>query len=74
MTVPIPINDQIAEVGREIGMRRSVYKHFIAKGSMTPEEADKRTAAMEAALATLKWVEKHRDRLLQLAPDLAEPR
>jgi hypothetical protein len=37
---------------------------------MTQAEADAEIAAMEAAYATLKWVEKHRARLLELAPDL----
>jgi trans-aconitate methyltransferase len=47
-----------------------VYPKFVARGSMTQQEADAAIAKLEAAYATLKWVEKHRDRLKQLAPEL----
>jgi hypothetical protein len=66
----VSIADQIKEVGRELGLRRGVYPKFVARGSMTQQEADAAIAKIEAAYATLKWVEKHRDRLKQLAPEL----
>lgn len=71
----VSIADQIKEVGREIGLRKTVYKRRVATNDMTQQEADQRIASMEAAYATLKWVERHQDRLRQLAPDLhTEPK
>lgn len=67
----VSIVDQIKCVGREVGLRRNVYKHHVAKGTKTQAEADAEIAAMEAAYATLKWVEKHRARLIELAPELS---
>lgn len=67
----VSIADQIKSVGREIGMRRNVYPKWVAQGRMTQADADAEIAAMEAAYATLKWVDKHRARLIEMAPDLA---
>lgn len=59
----IPLADQIAEVGREIGMRRNVYKQFVAKGTMTQAEADRRIAVMEGVHRTLKWLQANEARV-----------
>lgn len=40
--------------------------------SMSQATADAEIAAMEAAYRTLQWMLKHRDRLLELAPELRE--
>jgi hypothetical protein len=48
--------DQIAEVRREIDMRRRTYIRMIDNGRMTPEEAETRTANMVAVLHTLEMV------------------
>lgn len=53
----VTLKDQIAEVGREVGLRRSVYKRWIAAGRLKQEDADRQLARMEAALWTLKQVE-----------------
>ena len=50
----IPLAEQIAEVKREIAMRKRVYPKWVATGRMTQEQADKQIAAMEAALGTLE--------------------
>lgn len=50
------IKDQVAEVGREVGLRRYVYPRMVADGRMTQHEADIRTARLEAAYQTLKWL------------------
>lgn len=63
-TLKITIEEQIAEVGREIGLRKNVYKNFVARGKFTQEEADLHIAKMEAAYATLKWVRDNRAALL----------
>lgn len=67
-----PLLDQIREVGREIGLRKSVYKKFVASGRMTQNDSDELIGKMEAAYQTLKWVERHQVRLRALAPELLE--
>lgn len=64
----IPLPQQIAEVGREIGLRRSVYPTFIARGKMTQEEADEHLARMEAAYSTLIWLRENREWVLSASP------
>jgi hypothetical protein len=48
--------DQIAEVDRELGVRRIAYKRHIANRLLTQAEADVRIARLEAVLATLRRV------------------
>jgi hypothetical protein len=45
------------EVGREIGMRRSVYPKWVTSGRMKQAEADEHLDAMTRAYAILKWAE-----------------
>lgn len=52
----ITIDQQIACVKREIGMRRRVYASWVANGRMKQAAADHEIAAMEAVLATLEQV------------------
>lgn len=52
------LKDQIAEVGREIGLRKNVYPKFVASKRMTQAEADWHIARMEAAYRTLKGLEE----------------
>lgn len=61
------IDEQIAEVGREIGLRKNVYPMFIARGKLTEAEAAEHTARMEAVYRTLKWVKANREALLSVA-------
>ncbi len=62
----IPLKDQIAEVGKELGMRKGVYKKWVESGRMTQEASDLQIARMDAVYKTLKWLEAHRDRVLML--------
>lgn len=62
----ITIDQQIAEVGREIGLRKNVYPSFVARGKMTQAEADDHTARMEQVLLTLKWIKTHADVLHEI--------
>lgn len=55
----IPIEKQIAEVGREIGLRRNVYAGFVERKKMTQAEADERIACMSAVYETLKWLQRN---------------
>ena len=48
------LSDQIAEVKREINMRRKVYTDMILKKQMTAEEAAVRTERMLAVRETLE--------------------
>lgn len=57
----IPIDDQIAEVKREIGMRRHVYPRFVDQKRITQSQADERITVLEAVLDTLTEV-RARDR------------
>lgn len=61
----VTLAQQIAEVGREIGLRRNVYPQFVARGKFTQSEADEHIRRMEAALATLKWLEENRDAVMK---------
>lgn len=47
---------QIAEVQREIDMRRSVYPGLVARGRMRESEADLCISRMRDVLATLQWL------------------
>lgn len=66
MTQPT-LKEQIAEVGREIGMRRGAYPNFVARGRFTQEEADLHILRMEAVYKTLKWLEANREAVVKEA-------
>jgi hypothetical protein len=51
---PVSLAQQVAEVGREIGMRKHVYPRLVRKRQMTEAEAKDRIARLEAAYQTLK--------------------
>lgn len=50
----ISLQDQIREVGRELGMRRGTYPKWVKAHRMTQEEADQRITTMAAVYETLK--------------------
>jgi hypothetical protein len=50
---PPTLDDEIACVRREIGMRERVYSRRVADGKMKPEVADRELETMRAVLATL---------------------
>lgn len=52
----ITLNDEIAEVEREIRMRREVYARRVQRNQMRPEDAERRTRVMEAVLSRLTGV------------------
>ncbi|MCA1623362.1 MAG: hypothetical protein LC768_13130 [Acidobacteria bacterium] len=54
----ITIDEQIAEVKREIAMRRKVYPKWIEAGSMQKSKADFQVLAMEAVLILLQAIAK----------------
>ena len=52
----VSLQDQIAEVKREILMRQQVYTRMVDQGKMQRGEAERRTVAMAAVLRTLEQV------------------
>jgi hypothetical protein len=57
ITMTFSIKAQIAEVEREVEMRRDVYKRQVAAGRMRESVAEYRTQCMEAVLLTLKGLD-----------------
>lgn len=66
MTNPT-LKEQIAEVGRELGMRKGAYPRFIARGTLTREAAATQLERLDAVYRTLKWIEAHRDEIAAVA-------
>lgn len=60
------IAGQIAEVRRELALRRNVYPKFVREGRMKQAEAELCMVRLEAALSTLQWVAENRDAILQV--------
>ena len=56
MTEPVPLNEQIAAVWRVVD---TVFK------PVRPDEIDKLRRDMNAVLATLRFVQKHREKIIQ---------
>jgi hypothetical protein len=59
VTTRVTLAEQIAEVEREITLRRRVYPGWIAAGKLSQALADRQMACIEATRTTLKWVEKN---------------
>jgi len=55
----VSIAGQIAEVVREIALRKNVYPRSVAAGKLRQGEADLCMQRIEAVLATLLFVQKH---------------
>lgn len=53
---PIPIDEQIACVARELALRENVYRNRVERKAMKQELADLEIARMKAVLETLKSV------------------
>lgn len=52
-TPRVPLEQQVAAVIREIGMRERVYPGWVGKGKMKPEKAEHEIAAMKNVLGTV---------------------
>jgi hypothetical protein len=55
--------DQIAEVDRELSVRRIAYRRHVANKLLTQAEADVRIARLEAVLATLRRVQAEKAKI-----------
>lgn len=56
MIAPVPLSEQIAEVRRELALRKNVYPKRVSSREMRQSEADHLTARMNAVLTTLTWL------------------
>ena len=51
---PVSLQDQLRCVGRELGMRRTVYPRWVRDGKKDQADADREIRAMAAVYETLK--------------------
>jgi phosphatidylserine decarboxylase len=65
---PVTLDEQIAEVAREIELRKRVYPGFVARMKMDQEEAERHLERMRAVHQTLMWFK--RNELRKLAPQI----
>lgn len=63
MAQKISLASQIAEVERELDWRRKNYPNRVSSRAMRQAEADLHIGHLEAALASLQWLQKNRDAL-----------
>jgi hypothetical protein len=56
----ITIDEQIAEVKREIAMRNKVYPKWVEAGSMQKSKADFQILVMEAVLISLQEIAREK--------------
>jgi hypothetical protein len=67
----ITVDQMLAEVRRELGMRRAVYPKFIARDKLTQAQADERIARLDAVRELLEAIrEQEREKEAQRAPGL----
>ena len=64
----ILLSEQIAEVGREVGLRRKVYPRLVGKGQLARATADHHLARMRAALGTLRRLARKTTRIRAWRP------
>ena len=70
----IPLSAQIAEVGREVGLRRRVYPRLVGKGQLARAAADHHLARMSAALASLRRLARNATRMRARRPSAGKRR
>ena len=64
-----PIGEQIAELKRELALRKNVYPSQVARPRMDAAEATDHYERMQAALKTLMWVEKNAEAIKKAVAD-----
>ena len=50
----IPIDDQLAELDRELAMRRRLYPQWVSRGTLSQAAADRQIRRLEAARDTVR--------------------
>lgn len=63
---PRSLKAQIAEVAREISLRRQVYPNRVTSRKMSQGEADEHLLLMENVRATLRFLDRHADAMRPL--------
>lgn len=58
--LPITLQEEIAELEREIGLRRRVYPNFVRSGRLKQAKADRQIAVMESAIRRLTTLAEQR--------------
>lgn len=67
----ITTDQMLAEVRRELGMRRHVYPRFVQQQKLTQEQADERIARLDAVRELIEAIrEQEREREAQRTPSL----
>lgn len=65
----VSIGQQIDEVERELGQRRSVYPRLVSSGKLRSSIAEYQIKRMEAVLESLRWLADNEAQIKQrLAP------
>lgn len=65
----VTLTEQIVEVERERHLRGGVdgkggvYAHWVKRGSLSQETADRQLRALNGVLATLKWLQRNEERI-----------
>lgn len=54
----VSLHEQIKAVGRELGMRRTLYPKWVSQNRLTQAKADAEIKAMQAVYVTLKLLEE----------------
>jgi hypothetical protein len=67
----VNLEEQIAEVRRELALRERVYPRWVAAGQLTKQTADRRLTVMRAVLRTLLDASGERGDLFPVAPRVA---
>lgn len=67
----VSLSRQLAELRRERRMRDTVYPRLVARREMKQAEADYLNESLDAAIATLEWLERHREVVLRVRDELA---
>ncbi len=61
MKPPITLDQQIADVEREIAMRKAVYPKWVAAGKLKQAKANQQIVTMEAVSSTLNWLRRNEE-------------
>lgn len=59
--LPITLQEEIAEVEREIALRERLYPHWVTTKRLRPDIAERQLAAMRAVLARLRGLKADDD-------------
>lgn len=69
MAGQVPTAAKLAELRRELGIRKHFYPKLVGRGELAPNEAAWRIEVMEAIIADYQQRDKKEQRELPLSPD-----